>query len=505
MQLKGYKRTILRSRVRRHPKADALRAQLGIAKPVADMSTPDLIQLAYALGVSCPSDAADDAYAAAKAAGKSARAALVAADAADGGATGVPPLATGDTAQADAEAADAEADEAADADEAPAEDEGADAAPAEDAAQADADSIEAKAAAAVKEVLAPMGAGNMTGFQAALNALAVKAVTPPPAPAPVYYTDPAKVRGVIPVKVGRKTMTQAGIKALLTARDDATALDVYNAPDAPRVDERYTWPEHFTAPALAALAAGLNVFFHGPAGTGKTTFAEQVAARFGRPFVRISCDDQTEAATLVGMTVPDGNGGVKWQDGQLTAAIRRAGTVVLIDEPSVARAGALMVLQGLLDGARAIALQETGERVPVADGVLFIAADNTNGTGDETGAYEGTRRLNRAFLDRFAVTLRLDYMPTAQEAQVIAKRTNLKPAHAMEIAKFATLTRTGAQKGEVSHGLGIRRLFALGDLIARGVEPTMAFQLTVIETAPFEDREPLRQLWTAHINGRTFA
>lgn len=493
MQLTGYKRTILKSRVRRHPKVDATRAAMGLPADLSKLRTPDLIQLAHALGIACPSDLADAAYRDKKESGAGARAAMAAADAADGP-TGVAAATDEDEAH-EADATDEAQDEA--QDDAPA------ATPAATPAPAQVDPIEAAAADAVRAVLAPMGAGNMAGFQAALQALAIKAVTPPP-PAPVIYADPSKVRGIIPKVVGRRDMKAAGITALQTARLDATALDVYDAPDAPPVDPRYTWPEAFTAPALAALGRGRNVFLYGPAGTGKTTFAEQIAARWGRPFVRISCDDQTEAATLVGMTVPDGNGGVKWQDGQLTAAIRRAGTVILLDEPSVARAGALMVMQGLLDGARALTIQETGERVPVAAGVLFIAADNTNGTGDETGAYEGTRRLNRAFLDRYAVTFRLDYMPPAMEAQVIAKASGLKPAHALAVAKFAALTRTGAQKGEVSHGLGIRRLFALGEMIADGVDPTLALQVTVIETAPFEDREPLRQLWTAHVNGDTF-
>ena len=490
MKLTGSKRTILRSRVRRHPKADSLRAQLGIAQDVAAMSTADLIQLALALGISCPSDAADAAYAAAKAAGKSYRHAMAAADGADdpSGAAPFAPATDADAAQDDADA-DATTD--------------APAVQTQTQTPADVDPVQRAAADAVRDVLAPMGKGDMVGFQAALQALAVKAMTPAPAPAAVWI-DPAKIKGTVPKVIARRTMIQAGVKALATARDDATALDVYDAPDAPAVDEGYAWPDRYTAPALAALARGRNVFIYGPAGTGKTTFAEQIAARWGRPFVRINCDDQTEAGTLVGMTAPDGKGGVTWQDGQLAAAIRRPGTVILLDEPSVARPGALMVMQALLDGARALTLQETGEKIAVAPGVLFIAADNTNGTGDETGAYEGARRLNRAFLDRYAATFRLDYMPTPQEAQVIAKRTGLKPAHALEIAKFGALTRAGAQKGEVSHGLGIRRLFSLGEMVADGVDPTLALQVTVIETAPFEDREPLRQLWTAHVGPGTF-
>ena len=492
-QLTTTGRTILKSRVRRHPDLP----QTAPGADVSALTVADLIQLAYRLGMSLPSVAGCAAYEESKARGERPADRLRAADRAEGLFVGS--VYDADDAAADQAAYDADADaDAADTDAEP-----ATPAPAP-VATPEADPIKTAADAAVADVLRPMGAGNMVGFQAALTALAVKAVTPPPVAAPVYHVDPSKIRGTVPVVIGKKTMPQAGIRALMTAREDATALDVFDAPDAPALDPLYEFPDQFTAPAMAALRRARNVFLYGPAGTGKTSFAEQLAARYGRPFVRVSCDDQTEAATLTGMTVPDGKGGVVWQDGQLAAAIRRPGTVILIDEPSVARPGALMVMQALLDGARALTVQETGERIPVAPGVLFIAADNTNGTGDESGAYAGTRQLNRAYLDRFFVTFRLDYMPVAQEAQVIAKRTGLKPSHALSIAQYANLTRQGAHKGEVSHGLGIRRLFALAEQIADGVAPDLALQGTVIETAPFEDREPLRQLWTAHVSTGTF-
>lgn len=494
IKLDGFKRTILRSRVRRHPGA--------AGKDVTAMTTPDLVQLALSLGVTIPSDAADAAYGAAKAAGQPTAQAMYQADMLDGlaGHGAVAPL----PALTPAQEEDADADAAADA-----------AAPAPVQTQTQtqtqaqkADPVKDAADAAVADVLARFGAGDMVGFRSGLDALAMTAkraeLAPPPAvAAPAGYFDPAKVQGHIPTVTGRQTMQAAGIAALAAVTETFTALDTYDAPDAPQIDANYVWPDD-TALAMSALAQGQHVFLTGPAGTGKTTWAQQLAARYGRPFDRISCDDQTEAATLVGMTVPDGNGGVKWQDGQLSRAIRRPGTVILLDEPSVARPGALMVMQALLDGARALRAQETGELIPVAPGVLFIAADNTNGTGDETGQYEGTRRLNRAFLDRFAYTVAVDYLPVDREAQVLAKVTGMRPAHALQLAKFAAATRVGVNEGKVSHGVGLRTLTALARGIVAGGAPARVFQLAAIAKAPFEDREPLRQMWEAQITPAAF-
>ena len=490
-------RTILRSRVRRHPDV-ANTMVLYNGKSVSDLSNADLIQVALLLGLDAPSANELGAYASARATNCAAIEAMAVADTVAisnrlGGA-GMLLLATlktngPDNAETKAYAADHARDADADAD--------ADAAP---AADTDADPVLVSAQASVKTILGRFGAGDMQGFNAELMALAVRAHKPAPRPLPVQVAAPdySKLKGHVPKVVGSKTAAENKIKLSQIVNDGATALDVYDAPDAPTPDLGYIWPEH-SASAFAALSQGGNVFLYGPAGTGKTTFAQQIAARYGRPFVRISCDDQTDAATLTGMTTPDGKGGTHFQDGQLAAAIRRPGTVILVDEPSIARPGALFVLQALLDDGRALNVAETGERIAAAPGVMFILADNTNGTGDENGSYEGTRRLNRAFLDRADVTIKLDYMPAAQEAQVIAARTGLKAPHAMALAKFAALTRVKANEGQVSHGVGIRRLFALARQITAGVHPDVAFQVSVIETANYDDKEPLRQFWTTQI------
>jgi MoxR-like ATPase len=205
------------------------------------------------------------------------------------------------------------------------------------------------------------------------------------------------------------------------------------------------------------------------------------------------------------MTVPSKEGGTVWQDGQLTAAIRVPGAVILVDEPSVARPGALFVLQAVLDGDRRLHIAETGEVVPVAPDVIFMLADNTNGTGDMSGQYEATRRLNRATLDRSSIHVPFQYLTPAEEANVIATKSGLSKRAAAILAKFAALTRAKAASGEVSHGVGLRRLLAMGELLADGAEPTVAFQLAVIESAPYDDKEPLRQFWTGSVDANALA
>jgi len=264
-------------------------------------------------------------------------------------------------------------------------------------------------------------------------------------------------------------------------------------PNTPAIDPQYLWPQPETAVALVQIARKRNVYLWGPAGTGKTQWAEQLAARLGRPLAIISCDEGTDASTLVGMTVPDPSGGVTWQDGQLTKAIKTPGCVVLIDEPSLARPGALFVFQNVLQN-RVLYVGETGARVNVAAGVIFLAADNTNGTGGGgRRGYTGTNRLNAAFLDRFGVRIEFNYLPKAQEEAVLVARTGCTPELAALLVNGAALTRAAADNQTLSHGLGLRRLIAWAEVLTDGVPADAAFKSAVLDCAPEQDRETLRE------------
>lgn len=287
----------------------------------------------------------------------------------------------------------------------------------------------------------------------------------------------------------------------LSAPFKARKLNVYApGPLTPAVDRKYIWNEDVLVAALCALSRGRNIWLYGPAGTGKSTFAEQLAARTGRPFILIPCDDTTEAPELVGMTTPH-DGRVRWQDGVLTAAMRTPNAIVLIDEPTVARAGALMVLQSVL-ASGVLSIKETGEAVCCAEGVRFIVADNTNGTGGGTAeGYEGTRRLNRATLDRFATFLRMDYLDETSEATALVSHTGCTPELAHVLVGCAALTR----KARVTHAIGLRRLIAWAECLTDGVAVRQAFEYAVLNSCARDDREPTEQCCALGLDKKAIA
>ena len=275
--------------------------------------------------------------------------------------------------------------------------------------------------------------------------------------------------------------------------DRTTALWDGTHPDTPMVNDKYIWPHPATEAALTQLSRGRNVMLYGPAGTGKTDFALQLAARTKRPFCLISCDNGTDASTLVGMTVPDANGGVTWQDGQLTRAIQTPGCVICLDEPSVARPGALFVMQNVLAN-RQLYIAETGRRVHVAKGVLFLATDNTNGTGGGARrGYTDTNTLNAAFLDRFGMRIRVEYLPEDKEAELLVSYMGCPIELARLLVSAATVTRAAADNQQLTHGIGLRRLLAWTEGLMDGLDPEYVFQTAILNCAKEQDVETLRE------------
>jgi len=155
---------------------------------------------------------------------------------------------------------------------------------------------------------------------------------------------------------------------------------------------------------LELAVAFQQCYLVGPAGTGKTTLAEDVASAMGLEFGFISCSAGMAEAHLLGRMIANGN----YLPARFVTLYENGG-LFLFDEVDAADANTMLVLNSALANGY-LSVPNRSDN-PIArrhpDFVCLVAA-NTLGTG--SFEYHGRNYLDAAFLDRFALSrARVDY------------------------------------------------------------------------------------------------
>jgi hypothetical protein len=159
------------------------------------------------------------------------------------------------------------------------------------------------------------------------------------------------------------------------------------------------------------------IFNTGESGTGKTYMTEQACAKLKREFIRVNVTVETDEDDLLGhYALVDGN--TVWQDGPVVIAMER-GAVLLLDEIDLA-SNKVMCLQPILEG-KGVYLKKVNRMVTPSSGFTVIATANTKGKGSEDGRFVFTNILNEAFLERFPITMEVNYPTSSTEKKIINK------------------------------------------------------------------------------------
>jgi len=162
------------------------------------------------------------------------------------------------------------------------------------------------------------------------------------------------------------------------------------------------------ADVLLAVMASEHVLMVGPAGTGKSTIASQVAKAMGLKYYSISCHPQLPVSQIVGYMQAQGEmvitGYYKWFT---------KGGLWHWDEADNMNASSFAVVNASL--ANGHMMFADGEMVEGAQNRVTLASANTYGRG-ANGLYVGRSQIDAATLDRFTViTIEID---EALETQV---------------------------------------------------------------------------------------
>lgn len=162
------------------------------------------------------------------------------------------------------------------------------------------------------------------------------------------------------------------------------------------------------AKVLSTISNGNHLYLVGPAGTGKSTIAENASQALGLGFSSKSCSSQSTEASLLGYMSATGS-----YVGTSFRTAYETGQVFLLDEVDNGNPNILTVLNSALSNSF---MAFPDGMVTRHKNFVLVATANTFGNG-ATAEYVGRNALDKAFLDRF-VSLNIDYDADIEQAML---------------------------------------------------------------------------------------
>ena len=225
----------------------------------------------------------------------------------------------------------------------------------------------------------------------------------------------------------------------------------------PDLDEDYLFNRETTLAILAGFAFNRRVMVTGYHGTGKSTHIEQVASRLNWPCIRINLDSHISRIDLIGkdaIVLKDGKQITEFREGILPWAYQH-NVALVFDEYDAGRPDVMFVIQRILESSGKLTLLDQSKVIRPHPAFRLFATANTIGLGDTTGLYHGTQQINQAQMDRWSIVTALNYLPHAQEANIVlAKSKSYETDKGRKIisnmVRVADLTRNAFMQGDLS-------------------------------------------------------
>ena len=235
--------------------------------------------------------------------------------------------------------------------------------------------------------------------------------------------------------------------------------------------------------ALTMASAGVHCYLVGPAGTGKTTLAMQVAESMGLEFYFTGA--VLQKYELMGFVDAAG----EYQSTPFYQWVKNGG-LFLFDEIDASQPGALVAFNAAL--ANGVVSFPNGETLKLHESCVCFAAANTYGKG-ATRQYVGRNPIDAATLDRFCM-LELDYDTVLEQELTLAKYkelggTDLDNANMI----FSTILnlREKATHKSINAVISTRPMLKMAALMARGMASSKALDLALINGLSEDQRKAL--------------
>lgn len=238
----------------------------------------------------------------------------------------------------------------------------------------------------------------------------------------------------------------------------------------------------------AAAAARMPVMLKGPTGCGKTRFVQHMAYRLGRPLITVACHEDLTASDLVGRYLLKG-GETIWVDGPLTLGVKH-GAIVYLDEIVEARKDTTVVIHPLSDDRRMLPIEKKGQMIEAVEEFLLVISYNP-------GYQSVLKDLKQSTKQRF-VAIEFGYPPRELETRIIEREAGVDKEMAGALVKLGEKVRNLKNHG-LEEGVSTRLLIYAGDLIQKGIAPSIACEAAVIRpiTDDGDMQRSLRELVAA--------
>ena len=231
-------------------------------------------------------------------------------------------------------------------------------------------------------------------------------------------------------------------------------------PDVPAIDPHYIFREELLVKALYAIISNQRMYLQGHTGAGKTTLIEQIAAHLNWPFTRINFDSEITRMDLIGRdTLQDGKS--VFVDGMLPRAMSGP-YICVFDELDFCRPDVSYVMQAALEGNGLNITEDGGRVVYPHEQFRMFGTGNTVGQGDEHGMYQGARPQSLAFLDRFTIWAKVDYLSDEERKSLVKRHFPVLAEEEINvIGKYTTEHLDAFEKAKVLQPISPRGMLAI--------------------------------------------
>jgi cobaltochelatase CobS len=276
----------------------------------------------------------------------------------------------------------------------------------------------------------------------------------------------------------------------------------------PELDESYRFDRETTLAILAGFSFNRRVMVQGYHGTGKSTHIEQVAARLNWPCIRVNLDSHISRIDLIGkdaIVLKEGKQVTEFREGILPWALQHPCALVF-DEYDAGRPDVMFVIQRVLEVEGKLTLLDQNRVIRPHHGFRLFATANTVGLGDTTGLYHGTQQINQGQMDRWNIVATLNYLPHAQETEIVMAKLGMDPNDARQkkqveaMVALADLTRAGFIAGDISTVMSPRTVITWAENARIFGDVGFAFRLTFLNKCDEAERSTVAEYYQRCFN-----